>query len=72
MRFSDDAGGDTYNSAKGKTAQGVYAFRTSQYTPDGQRLAGSSLGEVKDGYSSKNADREAAMQAAKAQKALYG
>lgn len=72
MRFSNEANQGEYKAAAGRTPQGVYAFRTSQYTRDGQRVAGSALGEIKDGWSSKNADREAALQAAKDQKALYG
>lgn len=75
MQFSDDADEHALNTgavSSGRTAQGVKAFRRSEYTPGGQRIAGSTLGEFKDGYESKNAARHAAIQAAQDQKSVYG
>jgi hypothetical protein len=75
QRFSNEAdehGLSTGAAGSGRTPQGVKAFRRSEYTPGGQRIAGSTLGEFKDGYESKNAARHAAIQAAQDQKAIYG
>lgn len=73
MRFANESGDTASTIAEGKrTPQGVYAFRQSSYSPEGQRLAGSALGEVKDDYESKNAERAASQEAARDQKAIYG
>lgn len=75
QRFTNEADEhalSTGAAASGRTPQGVKAFRRSEYTPGGQRIAGSTLGEFKDGYESKNAARHAAQEAARDQKAIYG